>query len=116
SPSYPTLFFFLRTRRPPRSPLFPYTTLFRSLYGGLLANAITQGGCRDILASKLLRVAEAGFPVVMHIHDDVIVEVDANDPVLTLERLKAEMLVPEPWYADLPLAASGFETTRLYKE
>src|SRR5439155_25951415 len=24
------LFFFLITRRPPRSPLFPYTTLFRS--------------------------------------------------------------------------------------
>src|SRR3989440_10580605 len=24
------LFFFLRIRRPPRSPLFPYTTLFRS--------------------------------------------------------------------------------------
>src|SRR3712207_6991006 len=25
-----SLFFFLRIRRPPRSPLFPYTTLFRS--------------------------------------------------------------------------------------
>src|SRR2546426_7695597 len=33
-PSYPTnqhlLFFFLMIRRPPRSTLFPYTTLFRS--------------------------------------------------------------------------------------
>src|SRR6266511_920982 len=26
----PPLFFFLITRHPPRSPLFPYTTLFRS--------------------------------------------------------------------------------------
>src|SRR3712207_9099141 len=26
-----TFFFFLMIRRPPRSPLFPYTTLFRSL-------------------------------------------------------------------------------------
>src|SRR5256885_7839790 len=26
-------FFFLMIRRPPRSTLFPYTTLFRSLYG-----------------------------------------------------------------------------------
>src|SRR5439155_23633727 len=35
SQRYPLLhysfFFFLRPRRPPRSPLFPYTTLFRSL-------------------------------------------------------------------------------------
>src|SRR5262249_62195985 len=28
--SRPTFFFFLLIRRPPRSPLFPYTTLFRS--------------------------------------------------------------------------------------
>src|SRR2546429_9006893 len=28
-------FFFLMIRRPPRSPLFPYTTLFRSLIPGL---------------------------------------------------------------------------------
>ena len=27
-------FFFLMIRRPPRSTLFPYTTLFRSNYGG----------------------------------------------------------------------------------
>src|SRR5258707_10794370 len=30
-PEYPFFFFFLMIRRPPRSTLFPYTTLFRSL-------------------------------------------------------------------------------------
>src|SRR5205814_10173492 len=30
TPPLPTLFFFLYTRQPPRSTLFPYTTLFRS--------------------------------------------------------------------------------------
>src|SRR5438309_9058777 len=30
-PSFSHLFFFLMIRRPPRSTLFPYTTLFRSL-------------------------------------------------------------------------------------
>src|SRR2546426_5810424 len=33
------LFFFLMIRRPPRSTLFPYTTLFRSLAGALAPNA-----------------------------------------------------------------------------
>src|SRR5256885_14518305 len=28
------IFFFLMIRRPPRSTLFPYTTLFRSVYAG----------------------------------------------------------------------------------
>src|SRR5258708_20064749 len=32
------LFFFLMIRRPPRSTLFPYTTLFRSLRAGLEEN------------------------------------------------------------------------------
>src|SRR2546430_16912773 len=32
--SYNIRFFFLMIRRPPRSTLFPYTTLFRSLGGG----------------------------------------------------------------------------------
>src|SRR5256885_12067654 len=31
-----TFFFFLMIRRPPRSTLFPYTTLFRSSHGTLL--------------------------------------------------------------------------------
>src|SRR3712207_9578305 len=31
------IFFFLMIRRPPRSTLFPYTTLFRSIFGGLFA-------------------------------------------------------------------------------
>src|SRR5438309_8323557 len=32
------LFFFLMIRRPPRSTLFPYTTLFRSAIGGFAAS------------------------------------------------------------------------------
>src|SRR4051812_49929430 len=38
-----SLFFFLMIRRPPRSTLFPYTTLFRSCLG-----VITDGSIRDI--------------------------------------------------------------------
>src|SRR2546430_3327803 len=33
TPTYYLFFFFLMIRRPPRSTLFPYTTLFRSGYG-----------------------------------------------------------------------------------
>src|SRR2546430_3174321 len=46
-------FFFLRIRRPPRSPLFPYTTLFRSDHPDLLVGRDVLGyvgeqrrGCR----------------------------------------------------------------------
>src|SRR5699024_12640070 len=39
SSSYPISFFFLIRRPPPRSPLFPYTTLFRS---GVASRALEQ--------------------------------------------------------------------------
>src|SRR5947207_4422874 len=38
-------FFFLLIRRPPRSTLFPYTTLFRSLHGPALDFANCMGRC-----------------------------------------------------------------------
>src|SRR6266704_6121012 len=34
SAAFPFFFFFLMIRRPPRSTLFPYTTLFRSQHAG----------------------------------------------------------------------------------
>src|SRR5256885_17204219 len=37
------LFFFLMIRRPPRSTLFPYTTLFRSLAGGAMSKLFGGG-------------------------------------------------------------------------
>src|SRR2546426_6286755 len=60
-------------RRPPRSTLFPYTTLFRSRARDCAANrhderwqrrldvhAIRRGGCRDGLAAALLALAGGG--------------------------------------------------------
>src|SRR6266478_5575273 len=40
------LFFFLMIRRPPRSTLFPYTTLFRSRESSLVSTAALSG--RDL--------------------------------------------------------------------
>src|SRR3712207_8590016 len=43
-------------RRPPRSTLFPYTTLFRSLQSknGLLSLAHVSGGCAQVVALHVL--------------------------------------------------------------
>src|SRR2546428_8164071 len=46
-----SFFFFLMIRRPPRSTLFPYTTLFRSIRGGW--------DDRSVNAVEIARVAES---------------------------------------------------------
>src|SRR2546422_11586230 len=43
---YALLFFFLMIRRPPRSTLFPYTTLFRSRYTPATFNRMSKKGGR----------------------------------------------------------------------
>src|SRR5258708_20566575 len=41
------VFFFLMIRRPPRSTLFPYTTLFRSITSASRSSISSRGGERD---------------------------------------------------------------------
>src|SRR5439155_20210342 len=51
-------FFFLMLRRPPRSTLFPYTTLFRSHRDGLPLRA--RAGLRVLRSGRRRRPASAG--------------------------------------------------------
>src|SRR3989454_8571070 len=61
---YVTLFFFLMIRRPPRSTLFPYTTLFRSrdmLMTALLMQPIwAPGTAEHVIASALRKLSTDG--------------------------------------------------------
>src|SRR2546429_2571658 len=53
-------FFFLMTRPPPRSPLFPYTTLFRSLIQALATAGIAYEHRRELGNPKHNRAGFAG--------------------------------------------------------
>jgi DNA polymerase bacteriophage-type len=46
-------------------------------YGVFIENVV-QGTARDLLAAALIRLEAAGFPIVAHIHDEVIAEVPAG--------------------------------------
>src|SRR3989442_12735414 len=49
------VFFFLMIRRPPRSTLFPYTTLFRSVIGALIPTGTSEGQAGGIGTSDIVR-------------------------------------------------------------
>src|SRR5260370_21989458 len=53
-----TVFFFLMIRRPPRSTLFPYTTLFRSIPGGQLKMYVSTSPPTVSLSILALRRSE----------------------------------------------------------
>jgi DNA polymerase len=75
-------------------------------YGGKLVENIVQATARDCLAVVLLRVQDAGYQTVFHVHDEVIVDAPME---LTVERLCELMAEPIDWAPGLVLKGAGFE-------
>jgi len=73
------------------------------LYGGLLAENATQGFCASLLRAAVRRLDEWEWPVVMHTHDEVLVEVHEDEIDDAKRALQKAMLTNE--WPDLPLAA-----------
>lgn len=78
-------------------------------WGGRLVENIVQAFARDILAEAMLRLEDAGFPVVFSVHDEVIVEAPRGASVEDVQRIMAQ---PVDWAPGLDryLHADGYET------
>src|SRR5690554_5406839 len=57
-------------------------------YGGKLVENIVQATARDCLAYAMLNLDASGYEIVMHVHDEVVIEVDENaDELENVERI-----------------------------
>ncbi|EKN6501306.1 DNA polymerase [Salmonella enterica] len=83
-------------------------------YGGKLAENITQALCRDLLAYALVNVDAAGWPIILHVHDEIVTEVP-NKPEYSVAKLEEMMCTLPSWAAGFPLAAEGAELMRYAK-
>ena len=83
-------------------------------YGGKLVENIVQATARDCLAVAMTRVSNLGYKIVMHVHDEMIVDVPVED-TNALEVINACMAEPIDWAPGLPLKGDGYETT-FYKK
>lgn len=84
-------------------------------YGGKGVEQATQAASRDVIAAGIVAAEENGYPVVLHVHDEILSETP-NTPEFSTEKLAALMTQPLPWCKGIPLAAAGFETLRYRKE
>mgnify|MGYP001035667637 FL=1 len=83
-------------------------------YGPKLVENIVQGIARDCLATALTRLDAAGYRIVMHVHDEVVLEVPNGQS--SLDEVCSIMSQPISWAPGLPLPADGYETYYYRKE
>lgn len=82
-------------------------------YGGKLTENLVQATARDCLAEAIERLEAAGYPVVFHIHDEIVV--DAPPGRQDLEQMEALMARVPKWAEGLPLNADGW-TNEFFKK
>lgn len=85
------------------------------IYGGLLFENVVQATARDILRDAILRVEAAGHRVVLHVHDEIIVETDeatADEAAADISRIMCER---PAWAQKLPLAVEAGVAVRYTK-
>jgi DNA polymerase len=78
-------------------------------YGGKLVENVVQAIARDCLAQAIEHLEAEGFPVVFHVHDEVVIDIApfADDKTM-LNRVIQIMSTPIPWAPGLPLGADGW--------
>ena len=81
-------------------------------YGGRLTENVTQAVARDVLGAALIELAERGYSVVGHVHDEVLVEGGPED----LDEVVDAMCAKPAWAEGLPIAAEAFTTNRYRKD
>ena len=83
-------------------------------YGGKLVENIVQAISRDLLADAMLRVDKKGYDIIMHVHDEIVVNApDNGEDHLTI--LNNILGINPPWAKGLPLTADGF-TAKFYQK
>lgn len=82
-------------------------------YGGKLVENIVQAIARDVLAQSMINLKNHGFNIVMHVHDEIVLEVEEN--VSSIEEICEIMCKENKYLKGLKLKADGFES-KYYKK
>lgn len=84
-------------------------------YGGKLVENVTQAAARDVLAGNMPLIEDAGYSIVLTVHDEVITETPDTDE-FNDKALSALLSTNPEWAPDIPLNAGGFEAYHYRKD
>ena len=82
-------------------------------WGGKLVENIVQAVARDCLAVAMVKLAEAGYSIVFHVHDEIIAEAPEGTRWQDMAAIMGE---PIDWAPGLLLRGDGYETKFYMKD
>jgi DNA polymerase bacteriophage-type len=82
-------------------------------YGGLWTENIVSGIARDLLSTAMTRLETAGYPIVLHVHDEIVAEVPIGFG--SSEEFIRLMTRKPSWALEMPAAASVWRGLRYCK-
>lgn len=85
------------------------------IYGGLLAENVTQAIARDILVEAIQASEAEGHPVALHVHDEIVARVSEVQGQNAHDFLVKALSTPPMWGAGLVLGAEGHISHTLSK-
>jgi len=83
-------------------------------YGGKLFENVVQATARDIMVHGMLNIERAGYPIVLHVHDEPAAEVMSGTG--SIEEFEALMMSLPGWCAGWPIKAAGGWRGRRYRK
>ncbi|MFN3612730.1 MAG: hypothetical protein ACK4TH_12070, partial [Tepidimonas sp.] len=83
------------------------------MYGGLQCENVVQAASRDIMVEGMTRVEQAGYYVILTVHDEILSEVKSTFGSAT--EFKGLMGILPEWATGLPLSAAAWEDQRYVK-
>lgn len=85
-----------------------------SAYGGKWCENVVQATARDLMVNAMHNVERRGWPIIMTVHDEIVLEIP--DGMVTLEQVEEEMCRLPAWAAGWPIAAEGWIDQRYKKD
>jgi DNA polymerase len=77
------------------------------LYGGLLAENLTQAFARDVFMDRVAAVTEKGYEVILRVHDEVVCIVDEATAEDSRKEIETIMSTTPEWCKTLPVGAEA---------
>jgi DNA polymerase len=77
------------------------------IHQGVIVENMAQALARNVFCDALLRLEAAGFQTILHIHDEVLIDINETEAEDALRHVVKIMSTPPDWLPYIPVAAKG---------